>query len=645
MSRIKVLSQYTANQIAAGEVVERPASIVKELVENAIDAGASTITIETKGGGLESIRVVDNGSGIAAEDAETAFLRHATSKISTAEDLSHIETLGFRGEALASIAAVAHVTLKTRTEEEEAGTLLRISGGTVQEKHEIGIPQGTTLEVENLFFNVPARLKFIKSARAESAYISEYVSRMLMAKPGIAFRLIQNGKTVFQSAGDGNLQDAIYCVYGGDVFPHLRALSYDDGYVRLSGYVGTEQAARSNRNAQSVYINSRYIKSQKISYALQRAYDMRLMVGKFPFAVLNITISPNEIDVNVHPNKLEVRFKNEERVLRAVTIATRQALGDPVALPTAQHQTFALISQTTERKNAVPEEPRITAYTPLDEPSVQEKIEKSSFSAFDAPAASRVPVLHEPSGASSFVYRPSDFCMQPPSSSDAPIPLKRATQEAEEARPIAAAPEPISPAAKNEQTRLSCNAYRIIGQAFDCYWIVQQEDSVFFIDQHAAHERRLYEQLAEKGISVQSQLLLMPEVIKLTPLEFETLMDNLPQFEELGFEIEEFGVLTVSVRAVPYLIGQPETAAFLREAIAQLDKRNRLSTVALKRAALIQAACKHAVKAGEALDKVEIEALLCEYETEGTPLTCPHGRPVMVKMTKLEFEKLFKRVL
>ena len=299
MSRIKVLSQYTANQIAAGEVVERPASIVKELVENAIDAGASTITIETKGGGLESIRVVDSGSGIAAEDAETAFLRHATSKISTAEDLSHIETLGFRGEALASIAAVAHVTLKTRTEEEEAGTLLRISGGTVQEKCEIGIPNGTTLEVENLFFNVPARLKFIKSARAESAYISEYVSRMLMAKPGIAFRLIQNGKTVFQSAGDGNLQDAIYCVYGGDVFPHLRALSYDDGYVRLSGYVGTEQAARSNRNAQSVYINSRYIKSQKISYALQRAYDMRLMVGKFPFAVLNITISPNEIDVNV----------------------------------------------------------------------------------------------------------------------------------------------------------------------------------------------------------------------------------------------------------------------------------------------------------------------------------------------------------
>ena len=304
MKRIKVLSQLTANQIAAGEVVERPASVVKELVENALDAGASAITIETKGGGLESIRVTDNGCGIPAEDVETAFLRHATSKISTADDLSHIETLGFRGEALASIAAVSHVTLKTCTAEEEAGTLLRVSGGEVKENHATGTPQGTAIEVENLFFNVPARLKFIKSARAESAYISDYISRMLMARADVAFKLVQNGKTVFQSAGDTNLQDAIYCVYGADMLPHLRELFYDDGYVRLSGFIATEQAARSNRNAQSFFINARYIKSQKLSFALQRAYDMRLMVGKFPFAVLSLAISPNEIDVNGHPNKL-----------------------------------------------------------------------------------------------------------------------------------------------------------------------------------------------------------------------------------------------------------------------------------------------------------------------------------------------------
>lgn len=638
MNRIKVLSQYTANQIAAGEVVERPASVVKELVENAIDAGATAITIETRGGGLESIHVTDNGSGIAAEDVETAFLRHATSKISTAEDLSHIETLGFRGEALASIAAVAHVTLRTRTAEEEAGTLLRISGGEVREKSAIGTPQGTALEVENLFYNVPARLKFIKSARAEAAYISDYVSRMLMARPQIAFKLIQNGKTVYQSAGEGILRDAVYCVYGGDVFPHLRELFYDDGYVRLSGFIGTEQAARSNRNAQSFYINARYIKSQKLSFALQRAYDMRLMVGRFPFAVLNIVISPNEIDVNVHPNKLDVRFKNEERILRAATIAARQALGDPVALPNRQAvMQGAQFGQSNDdaalRQN---EEPRTMAYTPCEKTPVAEAETPSEL--FRPAEATRPPILREPAAMSARPL-PDPFPRQEArvqGNVPAPIPAQIPALEPPE--------KPVIPE-REEQTRLVCNTYRIIGQAFDCYWIVQQDDNVFFIDQHAAHERRLYERFAQKGVAAQSQILLVPTVLKLSPFEFSTLMDNLPQFEELGFEIEEFGMLTVSVRAVPHLIGQPQTAAFLREAIALLDKRNRISTVELKRAALIQAACKHAVKAGEVLNRVEIEALLREYEVERAPLTCPHGRPVMVKMTKLDFEKLFKRVL
>ncbi len=643
MNRIKVLSQYTANQIAAGEVVERPASVVKELVENAIDADATAITIETRGGGLESIRVTDNGSGIAAEDVETAFLRHATSKISTAEDLSHIETLGFRGEALASIAAVAHVTLRTRTAEEEAGTLLRISGGEVREKSAIGTPQGTALEVENLFYNVPARLKFIKSARAEAAYISDYVSRMLMARPQIAFKLIQNGKTVYQSAGEGSLRDAVYCVYGGDVFPHLRELFYDDGYVRLSGFIGTEQAARSNRNVQSFYINARYIKSPKLSFALQRAYDMRLMVSRFPFAVLNIVISPNEIDVNVHPNKLDVRFKNEERILRAATIAARQALGDPVALrnrqPSMQGTQFGQTADDNVplRQN---EEPHITAYVPrAEQPVLEIPVAKAETASelFRPVKAEKAPVLREPAAPARPL--PDPFLRQEPRAQGnipAPTPAQIPALEPLE--------KPVIPE-REEQTRLVCNTYRIIGQAFDCYWIVQQDDNVFFIDQHAAHERRLYERFAEKGVAAQSQILLVPTVLKLSPFEFSTLMDNLPQFEELGFEIEEFGMLTVSVRAVPHLIGQPQTAAFLREAIALLDKRNRLSTVELKRAALIQAACKHAVKAGEVLNRVEIEALLREYEAEGAPLTCPHGRPVMVKMTKLDFEKLFKRVL
>ncbi len=664
MRRIKVLNQYTANQIAAGEVVERPASVVKELVENAVDAGSTSIVIETKGGGLESIRVTDNGTGIAAEDVETAFLRHATSKIGTAEDLSHIETLGFRGEALASIAAVAHVTVKTRTASDEAGILLRINGGEKKELSEIGTAQGTSMLVENLFYNVPARLKFMKSPRSEAAYISDYVSRMLMAHPEISFKLVQNGKTVFQSAGNGNLRDAVYCVYGADVFPHLREVHYDDGYVKLSGFIGTEQASRNNRNAQSFYINSRYIKSQKLSYALQRAYDMRIMTGRFPFAVLNITIASSEIDVNVHPNKLDVRFKNEERIMRAATIAARHALGDPVAAPsyfTPSINPQNAFGQKAE-KDSKPEIktvlPEIREYLPKETDDCKTDSYKQEGAlpvselqakhthipaAFLQTQPDRKPVFLKEAARSSITVDSFPSLLK-----NAPFSVVKQEKAAE--MPMSEKPADVLPAMpvpekKPEQTRFACSQYSIIGQVFQCYWLVQQDDVLFFIDQHAAHERRLYERLAEKGVASQSQMLLIPEIVKLTPMEYDTLMENLSQFQEIGFEIEEFGMLTVSVRAVPHMIGQPETVSFLHEAIGLLDRKNRLSTVELKRAALIQASCKHAVKAGASLAKEEIEALLAEYEAEGIPMTCPHGRPVMVKMSKLEFEKLFKRVL
>lgn len=326
MSRIHVLDSYTANRIAAGEVVERPASVVKELLENAIDAGATAVTIETKGGGLESIRVSDNGVGINADDVATAFLPHATSKIATTDDLFSINTLGFRGEALPSIAAVSKVTMRTKQKDAANGVLLRINGGDIIENHEAGVPDGTTIECEDLFYNVPARLKFIKSARAESAHISDYVSRMIMARPDIKIKLIQSGRTVFHSEGDGELDSAIACVYGNDILPNLREIYYDDGYFNLVGFIGTEQIGRAARTAQSFYVNCRYIRSQKLSYALQRAYDTRLMQGRFPFAVLHIGISPEEIDVNVHPNKLEIRFRHEDRIMGPFVTQCRKAL-------------------------------------------------------------------------------------------------------------------------------------------------------------------------------------------------------------------------------------------------------------------------------------------------------------------------------
>ena len=326
MKRIKVLSTLVSNQIAAGEVIERPASVVKELVENAIDAMSKSVTVETTGGGIEYIRVADNGGGINADDVRTAFMRHATSKISESTDLERIGTLGFRGEALASIASVARVSIKTRTHGNDYGTLFVIEGGEEKELSQCGCPEGTTVEIRDLFFNVPARLKFLKNPRSESAYIADYIARMIMARPNVAFTLIQNGNTVYKSAGDGNLFNAIYAVYGSGVIDNLRRLSYDDGYIKITGYVGTETLSQSTRAKQSFVVNGRYIKSQKLSYAVQRAFETRIMKGKFPFIVLNIAISSHEIDVNVHPNKLDVRFKNEERVCNSVTKTVLAAL-------------------------------------------------------------------------------------------------------------------------------------------------------------------------------------------------------------------------------------------------------------------------------------------------------------------------------
>ncbi|MDY5366287.1 MAG: DNA mismatch repair endonuclease MutL, partial [Eubacteriales bacterium] len=335
--RIQVLSKHTANQIAAGEVVERPASIVKELVENSIDAGSTAITIEINGGGIDYIKITDNGSGILAEDVPTAFLRHATSKISSADDLGHISTLGFRGEALASIAAVSQLTMRTRTKGSESGTKIHIEGGDIKECAECGCAEGTAIEVLNVFYNVPARLKFLKSQRAEGAAISDYAARAIMGNPGVSIKLLNNGKVIYHSPGDGQLRSAIFCIYGGEVLPHIKEVDYDDGRFRITGYVGTERISRPNRQQQSLYINSRYIRSQQISYGVQRAFDTRIMVGKFPFYVLDIGVNYEDVDVNVHPNKMEVRFKDEQGAVRAATIATRMALGDPVA-PTIRRE-------------------------------------------------------------------------------------------------------------------------------------------------------------------------------------------------------------------------------------------------------------------------------------------------------------------
>ncbi|MDO5110860.1 MAG: DNA mismatch repair endonuclease MutL [Clostridia bacterium] len=636
MEIIRVLDTHTANRIAAGEVVDRPASIVKELVENAIDAGASHIVIEANGGGIDLIRIRDDGCGMSEKDAVTAFARHATSKIHTASDLEDIGTLGFRGEALASIAAVSRVTLRTKMQDAENGVCVRIHGGEIVENAPTGCADGTLFLVENVFYNTPARLKFLKSARTEAAMISDYVSRMMMAYPQIAFKLVQNDRTIYQSAGDGDLLQVLGCVYGKDTLPHLKPLSFDDGYIRLQGYAGTAQAAKNNRLAQSFFINHRYIKSQKLSFTVQRAYDTRLMSGRFPLIVMDMCISGREIDVNVHPNKLDVRFKQEDRVMHAAYAAVRAALGTaeiPAMLkqdvmPTPREIWFG---HSAENKVGVSQEAGIEAEARPSAASYMLQAQQPQ------PGAAYV---REPAVQASTAVDDSRYSAH--AAPDIPVftilPSRAAASPMPQPDSAPAAPNPV-------QTEFTTAPYQVIGQLFNCYLIIQQGEAAFFIDQHAAHERKLYEQMMQKGLHADAQILLTPHIETLSAAEYAILPAHIEDFRALGFDIEDFGSMSVSIRAVPHIFGKPQAVSFLHDALDMLERKEKLSTAELKRSAIIQQACKHAIKAGAILDEMQIRELLDDFQANGVPLTCPHGRPVMMQMQKSEFEKLFKRLV
>ncbi|MCR5809667.1 MAG: DNA mismatch repair endonuclease MutL [Clostridiales bacterium] len=624
--RIEVLEPQVANKIAAGEVVERPASVVKELVENALDAGASAVTVEIREGGTEYIRVTDNGCGIPCEDVKTAFLRHATSKLRSAEGLDGIETLGFRGEALASIAAVSHVTMRTATQEEEHGTMISLDGGEVRECLPCGCPIGTSIEIRELFYNVPARLKFLKSARAEAAAVGDYMLRLILGNTGVSFKFINNGKPVYHSAGDGSLENALACVYGSDLDEHLKKVRYDDGYILIDGFCGDESVSRSNRVQQSIFVNGRYIRSQQISYAAQRAYNTRLMVGRFPFLMLNVRISPREVDVNVHPNKLTVRFRDEERIFTAVMTAVRDALNGVTAeeLPLAElkeHRTvapdmYSVFRRDREAEKSIPvpdiprEEIKLPAVEKQEAFETAEEIKDEPIYVKDSSFGTPVVETVDPNGVLHY-----DFTVKP---------------EIKEEH--------------FEKIEFDLSPYTIVGIAFDTYIIVEQGDALYYIDQHAAHERILYEKLIKDELRFDSQILLVSKVIKLTPTEHECLIENMERFRELGFEIEEFGSYTVSVHAIPSGIRKESAEKLVRDMIAVIKRQGAVTELDLVRSSLIQASCKHAIKAGYALDKRGIDEILSHYADGSTPLTCPHGRPIMCRVSKRDFEKMFKRI-
>lgn len=638
MAHIRVLSPHVANQIAAGEVVERPASIVKELVENAVDAGATAITIEIENGGIDCIRVIDNGSGIMAEDCENAFLRHATSKISDAEDLSHIASLGFRGEALASIAAVSHVELRTHTKHESEGTLLCIDGGEITQHVPLGCPDGTALEIRGLFYNTPARLRFLKNARTEAGYIGEYIAKMIMALPQLTFHFVNNGKTVYRSAGDGQLKNALVVVYGMSILSHLRAVDYDDGYVRLHGYIGTDEIARPNRSHQSFFLNGRVIRSAALSYAVQRGAETRIMIGKFPFAVLSITISSAEVDVNVHPTKMEVRFVEEGRITRALTASCARALIEqPQHIEEAQ-ENFLKTTQQTIVQTAVPFGSTLAEGSKTVEHLQTHSSNGTNYDSSCSAVADKTHASLQFRGENAAKYEAylKEGAEYTPVSFHNKIPMFQVS-------PPNSDPASLLPIGSDYIT-LQDPDITLIGVAFQTYWIVQRGDDLYYIDQHAAHERKLYEALMTHNIQVVSQPLLFPSVVQLHGAEYEIFIQYETELSKFGYVLEDQGNGSISIHSVPAINGAPLSYTHLLETLEKLRIAD-ITTNDLCRDILIQTACKRAVKAGEKLAPEEIESLLTELQSGKIPLNCPHGRPIAVRITKNDLEKMFKRVL
>lgn len=688
MGRIHVLDSDTINQIAAGEVVERPASVAKELVENAIDAGASAVTVEIKEGGIGFIRITDNGSGIPREDIAVAFERHATSKIASALDLLSVKSLGFRGEALSSIAAVSMVELVTKTREEFTGSRYIIEGGTVKGLTEIGAPEGTTFLVRSLFYNTPARRKFLKSAMTEAGYISDLMERFAIAHPEIAFKFINNGKTTIQTSGNGNLKDCIYHIFGRDIAAALVDAGAQEAGIGVTGFLGKPVISRGNRNYENYFINGRYIRSNIISKAIEEAYKPYSMQHKYPFTVLHFEIPPENIDVNVHPTKLEIRFTNGEALYQLVYRTVRDALSGKNMIPDA------VLSEEKRQRTVYPKTP---------EPFERNRITYTREAVRDEAVRVREEAIRATLGSGLFTKQEE----KAPQMQMPPLPAshgvlretapfeEKLTAGSEQARaelsaerrdaaredgadtelsPNAAAPEKTEKAAQTsgqpepagltrpEQLSLfeasekkkeaflekkQEDHHRIIGQLFATYWLVEFEEQLFIIDQHAAHEKILYEHTVKRMKDKQpmSQMLTPPVVLSLSIREEEILNRYMEQFLTLGFEIESFGGREYAVSAVPADLYGVDGQVLLMNMIDSLLDEPATGTPDIILDKIATMSCKAAVKGNMRLSPEEAKALIHELLMLDNPFHCPHGRPIIISMTKHELERKFKRIV
>lgn len=683
MSKIHVLNQDTINKIAAGEVIERPMAVVKELTENAIDADANAITVEVKDGGKALIRMTDNGVGMNEEDVRLAFTPHATSKIDDAEDLLRVSTLGFRGEALASISSVSQLEMVTKTRNELMGCRYEADGGKERTLEAVGCPDGTTILVRNLFFNTPARLKFLKSSPTEAGYINTLIERLALSHPDISFRFINQNQTKLHTSGNGNLKDVIYHIYGKDITSNLLEVDASEVSCQVKGYIGKPIISRGNRNYMNYFINGRYIKSSTIHKAIEDAYQPYTMQHRYPFTVLHFTVAPELVDINVHPQKMEIRFSDAQGIYQSVYHAISEALKHrefipEVSLAAPAHKAVPKKGQNTAKPVREPEmfekkrmqsvqileeikkqDERLKQQGVLRETAVYGKRDSTEISRETDQSVSNMEQI-KTTGETVLDMGQKETAGNTASNMGQPEETQNTVRNTEQPENALPNTERINEVRYNvhdpvqesffDEGILSEQAQKevkIIGQVFDTYWILQYENAMYMVDQHAAHEKVLYErfmkQLSEKKAMV--QMLQPPVILTLTMQEEQAVKEHMSVFEELGYQIEPFGGREYAVSGVPAHLPQIGNEELLKEVIdAMVDEHSRPTPDILKDK-IASMSCKAAVKGNNRLPREQMEELLRELMTLENPYHCPHGRPTMIKMTKTELDKKFKRIV
>ena len=739
MGNIVLLDDLTINKIAAGEVIERPASVIKEMIENSIDAGAKNITVEIKNGGISYIKVIDDGKGIANDDLEIAFERHATSKIRCADDLENVKSMGFRGEALASIAAIANVELVSKTDSQETGYKITVEGGKVLNKEEVGCPTGTTITVKNLFFNTPVRYKFLKKDYTESGYIEDVITRIALVNPNISFKLINTGKTVIQTNGNGDLKTVIYSIYGKDVSDGILEVNYNYEDINIVGVVGKPEIARSNRSNQLFFVNKRYIKDKTLSSATEQAFKGMLPIGKFGFVVLNLEMDPSKVDVNVHPAKLEVRFEEENKVFKAIYHAIKDTLLKSELVANTSKE--KVVEDVTKRIETINDERKIEEKIQpkenKEEPSLFKRIEEInkkneekniSFNAIkgDMPQSTEnilnqlkqlqeklkketeenkkkeeieikehekleeqketqdleeknenviVDEIKEENKVEEQEETPSEIAkneefkklkeqidmlrkaeeqetenfdqMYEKTFGNKPIGIVQEEKEVEkqiDAEDIIENTENVSVFEDIEEYNKP--TYKFIGIAFKTYIILEMNKEMYILDQHAAHERIMYERIKKNYYSdstKDSQMLLLPDIITLTHKEMDIAKENMDMFRKAGFTLEEFGENTIKLSGVPNICVDLDTKELFLETLDEINTVARTAKQEKEEKFIATVACKAAVKANMALTKEEVDSLMDKLLRLPNPFTCPHGRPTAIKMTKYDIERKFAR--